>query len=292
MSSTSRNSVFKGIGLMVVAVGAFALMDTIAKYLSRSYPVPVIVWARYTLNLIVLCTYLAATGRAGVWRAKRPGIQLARGLLLATATLFYFTSLTVLPMAEAAAIGLVLPLFVVALAVPMLKEHLDAPRLVAIAVGLSGALLIVRPGSGVFTWYALLPIGMALFNALYQVLTRMIAGVDKPFTSLLYSALVGAVALSIAAPVFWQAPRGLWHWSLLLLIGVLATLGHLALIRAYDYAGASLLAPFTYTQLVWVMLLGWMVFGDFPDGWSLVGMAIIVTAGLYVVNRQRLAVRR
>lgn len=292
MSSTPRNSVLKGIVLMILAVGAFALMDTIAKYLSRYYPVPVIVWARYALNLVVLCVFLVATRRVDVWRAKRPGIQLARGLLLATATVFFFSSLKVLPLAEAAAVGFVMPLFVVALAVPMLRERLDTARLIAIAVGLAGALAIVRPGSGVFTWFALLPICTAFFNALYQVLTRMVAGVDKPFTSLFYGSLVGAVVLSAAVPFFWQAPQGLWHWSLLLLIGVLATLGHLALIRAFDYAGASLLAPFVYTQLVWVMLLGWIVFGDFPDGWSLAGMAIIVASGLYLANQQRLAVSR
>lgn len=277
---------------MVIAVGAFALMDVIAKYLSRTYPVPVIVWARYAFNLVLLAVYLAATRRFDVWRTKRPGIQLARGLLLATATLVFFTSLTVLPLAEAAAIGFVLPLFVVALAVPMLKERLDSARLIAIVVGLAGALVIVRPGSGVYSWYALLPIAMAFCNALFQVLTRMVAGVDRPFTSLFYGSSVGAVVLTLVVPVFWKAPHGLWHWSLLLTLGVLATLGHLALIRALGYSGATLLAPFTYTQLVWSMLFGWIVFGDFPDGWSLVGMAIIVASGLYVVNRQRLTFRR
>ena len=277
---------------MILALGTFSLLDTTAKYLSRYYPVPVIVWARYALNLALLGAFLIATRRTGVWRAKRPGIQLARGLLLATATLFFFTSLSVLPLAEASAIGFVMPLFVVALAVPMLGERLDMARLIAILVGLAGALVIVRPGSGVFTWYALLPIGMAICTALYQVLTRMVAGVDKPFTSLLYGSLVGAVALSLVVPFFWRSPQGLWHWSLILLMGLFATLGHLALIRAFDHAGASLLAPFTYTQLVWAILLGWIVFGNFPDGWSLAGMAIIVVAGLYVANRQRLAVRR
>jgi drug/metabolite transporter (DMT)-like permease len=290
MPSHPHNSAVKGIGLMIVAVGAFALMDTIAKYLSRYYPVPVIVWARYALNLVLLLAYLIATRRFDVWRAKRPGIQLARGLLLATGTLLFFTSLTVLPMAEAAAIGFVLPLFVVALAVPMLKERLDMARLAAIVVGLVGVLVIVRPGSGVFTWYSLLPLGMAFCNALFQVLTRMVAGVDKPYTSLLYGSLVGAVVLSMLAPFFWLAPQGLWHWSLLLLLGVLATLGHFALIRGFDQADASLLAPFTYTQLVWAMLLGWIVFDNLPDGWSLIGMAVIVASGIYIVNRQRLTV--
>jgi drug/metabolite transporter (DMT)-like permease len=277
---------------MVIAVGCFALMDTIAKYLSRWYPVPVIVWARYSLNLVVLGAFLLATGRFDVWRTRRPGIQMLRGTLLASATLAYFTSLSMMPMAEAAAIGFVLPLFVAVLAVPMLKERLDMPRLVAIVVGLGGALLIVRPGSGVFTWVALLPVCMALSNALYQILTRLITGVDRAYTSLFYGSLVGAVLTSLLMPFYWQSPQGWWHWSLLLIVGMLATVGHLALIRAYEYATASLLAPFIYTQLVWVMLLGWALFGDFPDGWSIAGMAVIVASGLYIVNRQRLTARR
>jgi len=277
---------------MVFAVGCFALMDTIAKYLSQWYPVPVIVWARYALNLVVLAVFLAATGRVDVWRARRPGIQMLRGLLLATATLVFFTSVSLMPIAEAAAIGFVLPLFVAILAVPILKERLDMPRLLAIVVGLAGALVIVRPGSEVFTWVALLPVVMALCNALYQILTRMVSGVDRPYTSLFYGALVGAVLISLLVPFYWRTPEGWWHWTLLLVVGVLATIGHLALIRAYETATAGLLAPFVYSQLVWVILLGWLVFGDFPDGWSILGMAIIVGSGLYIVNRQRLTGKR
>jgi len=131
---------------MVAAVGLFTLMDTIAKYLSRWYPVPGIVWARYALNLIMLLAWLAARGELKRLRPKRPGIQLARGLLLAVATSIYFTSLTVLPLADAAAIAFVLPLFVAALAVPMLNERLDMPRLLAIAVGFSGALIVGAMG--------------------------------------------------------------------------------------------------------------------------------------------------
>lgn len=277
---------------MVAAVGVFTLMDTIAKYLSRWYPVPGIVWARYATNLVVLLIWFVARGELHRIRTARPGIQLARGLLLAGATSLYFTSLTVLPLAEAAAIGFVLPLFVAALAVPMLKEHLDAPRAVAIAAGLAGALLIVRPGSASFTLFALLPMAMALFNALYQILTRKVAGVEHPLTSLIWGALVGAVLLSVVLPFAWKTPDALLHWVLLGVIGVLASIGHYLLIRAYDYAPATLLAPYTYTGLVWAMLLGLGVFGNFPDGWSLAGMAVIVASGLFLAGRQRLAVRR
>jgi drug/metabolite transporter (DMT)-like permease len=277
---------------MVAAVGAFTLMDTIAKYLARWYPVPGIVWARYALNLLMLLGWFAARGELKRIATQRPGIQIARGLLLAMATSIYFTSLKVLPLADAAAIAFVLPLFVAALAVPMLNERLDMPRALAIAVGFAGALVVVRPGSSVFTLYALLPMGMAFCNALYQILTRKIAGVEHPLTSLIWGAIVGAIVLSVALPFAWETPQELSHWALLCVIGVLASVGHYLLIRAYDYASATLLAPYTYSGLVWAMLLGLLVFGNFPDGWSLAGMAVIVVSGLFLATRQRLTVHR
>lgn len=292
MQLLQRNPPLKGIILMVAAVGVFSLMDTCAKYLAQFYPVPGIVWARYAINFAIISAYLAFKGRYAIWRSRRPVIQVTRGLLLASATLLYFTSLSVLPIAEAAGIGFVLPLFVAALAIPILKERLEMPRLIAILVGLTGALVIVRPGTGVFTWYALLPVGMAFCNALYQVLTRMVAGVDSAWTSLFWGALVGTVLLSAIAPLVWVTPDNPWHWAMLVAMGLLATIGHMCLIRAFDYAGPTLLAPFVYTALIWVMLLGWIVFGDFPDGWSLFGMGVIVASGLYIINRQRLTARR
>jgi drug/metabolite transporter (DMT)-like permease len=290
-SPAVRNAPLKGIALMIVAVGLFTLMDTIAKYLARSYPVAGIVWVRYAANFALLGALLAARGELGLMRTRRPGIQLLRGALLATATFLYFTSLTVLPLAEAAAIGFVLPLFVAVLAVPMLGEKLDASRVVAIFVGLAGALLVVRPGTAMFTPYAALPVLMALANALYQILTRKIAGVEPPLTSLFYGALVGMVAFSFVAPFTWVTPSGWWHWTLIAVIGALATAGHFILIRAFDYAPATLLAPFVYTGLVWSMGLGFAVFGDFPDGWALAGMGVIVASGLWLAARQRLAVK-
>jgi len=277
---------------MVAAIGFFVLMDSIAKYLSQWYPVPGLVWARYLINLAILLAWFAARGELGRIRTARPGIQLARGFLLAAATLIYFTSLRVLPLADAAAIAFVLPLFVAVLAVPMLGERLDMSRTVAIFAGLLGALLIVRPGSDLFTWYALLPVGMALCNALYQILTRKVAGVEHPLTSLIWGAIVGAVLLSLVAPFEWQTPRTAWHWTLLGVIGLLASIGHYLLIRAYDYASATLLAPYSYSAIVWAVLLGFLLFGTLPDGWSVAGMAVIVFSGLFLAGHQRLAVRR
>jgi len=282
----------RGILLMVAAVGMFVLMDTVAKYLSRWYPVPLIVWARYASNLAILLGFLAARGELRLLRTARPGLQFARGLLLALATLLFFTSLSVLPLADANAIGFVMPLFVAALAVPMLGERLEMARLLAILAGLAGALIIVRPGSELFTPYALLPLGMAVCNALYQILTHKVAGLEPPLTSLVWGAVVGAVLLSVIAPFVWVSPQAVSHGVLILVIGILASVGHFLLIKAYDYANATLLAPYSYSALVWAMLLGWLVFGDFPDGWSLVGMGVIVLSGLYLANRQRFTVRR
>jgi len=282
----------RGILLMVTAVGMFVCMDTIAKYLMRWYAPPFIVWARYASNVVVLLAFLAATGQLGRLRSARPALQFARGLLLVLATLLFFTSLSVLPLADANAIAFVMPLFVAALAVPMLGERLEMARLIAILAGLAGALVIVRPGSALFTPYALLPLGMALANALYQILTRKLAGLEHPMTSLAWGALVGAVLTSAVAPFVWTPPEALSHGVLIVVIGVLASIGHWLLIKAYEHASATLLVPFTYTALLWAMLSGWLVFGDFPDGWSLLGMGIIVLTGLYLANRQRYTVHR
>jgi drug/metabolite transporter (DMT)-like permease len=282
----------RGILLMVSAIGIFVLMDSIAKYLSQWYPVPGIVWARYLINLAILLAWFTLRGELGRIRPLRPGIQLARGLLLASATLFYFTSLKVLPLADAAAIGFVLPLFIAVLAVPMLGERLDLPRTLAIFAGLAGALIIVRPGSAMFTYYALLPVAMAACNALYQILTRKVAGIEHPLTSLIWGAIVGAVLLSLVAPFDWKTPQSAWHWALLGLIGLLASIGHYLLIRAYDYANATLLAPYSYTMMVWAVLLGYLLFDHLPDGWSVAGMGVIVFSGLFLAGRQRLTMRR
>lgn len=282
----------RGILLMVAAIGIFVAMDTIAKYLAQWYPVPGLIWARYVINLAILLAWFAARGELHRIRTARPGIQFARGLLLASATFFYFSALRVLPIADAAAISFVLPLFVAVLAVPMLGERLDLPRAVAIFVGMAGALMIVRPGSTVFTAYSLLPVAMAVCNALYQILTRKVAGMEHPLTSLIWGAIVGAVLFSAVAPFAWATPQTAFHWALLGVIGLFASIGHYLLIRAYDYANATLLAPYTYTAMVWAIALGFAVFGHLPDGWSVGGMAVIVASGLFLAGRQRLTVRR
>lgn len=292
MTPAPANPALRGIVLMMVAVAFFALIDTTAKYLSQTYPVPGVVWARYAGNLVLLVVILAARGELRYMRTARAGIQVARGVLLGAATMLFFLSISVMPLAEAAGIGFVMPLFMVLLAVPMLKERLDAPRLIAVLVGLGGALLIVRPGTAVFTPYSLLPMAMAVVNALYQILTRKVAGIEPSMTSLFYGALVGTVMFAPVVPFALVMPASALDWLLFALLGAFATAGHLALIRAYEHAPVGVLAPFHYSVLFWMMLLGYAVFGDFPDQWSLTGMAVIVVSGLYIANRQRLTVHQ
>jgi len=292
VSVFSTHPALRGVALMIAAVGVFALLDATGKYLAQSYPVPGIVWARYAVNLGLMIGWFVARGLLRRMRTARLGVQSLRGLMLGSATLLYMTALSQMPMADAAAIGFVMPLIAAVLAVPMLNERLDGPRLLAVLAGLGGAVVIVRPGFSVFTPYALLPLGMAVCNALYQILTRKLAGVEHPLTSLFWGALIGTLLYTPFLPASGEMPREALDWILFGLMGVFGLVGHLLLIRAYDFASASLLVPMHYSQLVWVILLGYLVFDDFPDGWSLVGMAIIVVSGLYLVNRQRLAVTR
>jgi drug/metabolite transporter (DMT)-like permease len=276
----------RGILLIVAAVSTFALMDTAAKYLSRTYPVPSIVWARYAAQTLFLAVVLGPRLRRDLLRTRRPGLQLLRGALLAASTMFFFSALALMPIAEAAAITFLSPLLLTAASAWLLRERVRRSAWVALAAGLAGVLIIIRPGGGVFTPAALLPLLTAVSFAAYQLLTRKLAGVDSTMTTLFYSAVVGAVLLAPGLPFYWRAPETAFHAALIAALGVLASVGHFVLIRAFEHAPPSVLAPFVYSQLVAVLALGYLVFGDFPDGWSLLGMAIIVLAGAWIAARQ------
>ena len=275
-----------GILLLVAAVSTFAAMDTIAKYLSRTYPVPSIVWARYAAQTLFLVAFVGPRLGLGLLRTRRPGLQLVRGATLAASTLFFFSALALMPIAEAAAITFLSPLLLVALSTWVLKERVRRSAWLALGAGFVGVLIIIRPGGEVFTFAALLPMLTAVCFACYQLLTRQLAGVDSSMTTLFYSAIVGTVLLAALLQFYWKTPETVFHGLLFAVLGVLASVGHFLLIRAFEHAPPSVLAPFVYSQLVAVLILGYAVFGDFPDGWSLLGMAIIVLAGAWIAARQ------
>jgi drug/metabolite transporter (DMT)-like permease len=280
-------NVTRGISLVLIAVIFFCITDMLAKYLARFYPVSLIVWARFTFHLLLVVLLLGPRYRTRLVKTKHLAEQVFRGLLLFFGAMLFITALKYLPLAEATAIAFLAPLCVTLLSVIFLKEKVDLARWIAVLCSFAGVVIIIRPGSGVFTWAALLPIGNAVVFATYQIVTRRIAGLESPYTSIFYAGLVGCVLLSAILPDIWMLPQSSWHVLGFITIGCLGALGHLILIKAYEYAPASRLAPFSYAQLIWVAIIGFFVFGDFPDGWSLLGMAILVVSGIFMANQQR-----
>lgn len=288
----ARPDPLRGIALLVGAVSLFALLDATAKWLSRTYPVPMVVWARYFFNVVLMLAWLAPAHGARLWATRAPGLQLVRGLALAASTLLMFSALSLMPLADASAITFVGPVLVTLASVRFLGETAPRGTWPALAASLAGVLLIVRPGSGVFTWAALLPLATACCYAAYQVLTRRLSGVDAPMPTLFLGSAVGALSLSLVAPFAWSWPLAAW-WHALVFVatGVLGALGHALLIRAFGHAPASTLAPFVYFQLIAALTLGWALFGDFPDGWTLAGMGLVSATGVAMALGQRRAMQ-
>ena len=269
-------------------------LDTTAKYLVRDHSVFLVVWARYFGQMLVVTPFARHRAGKDFWRTRHLGMQLVRSACLVAATACFFTGLRYLPLAEASAITFLAPMFIVILAQPLLGEKPTRIRWIAVAIGFTGILVLLRPGSAVFHPAAMLLIGAALCNALYQLLTRKVTG-DSLHTTLFYSALVGAVGSTLALPfASSSAPLTGVTLALLLLTGLLAGTGHWFMTRAYLIAPASLLTPFTYVQMVWATMFGYFVFAQIPDRWSFAGMAIVVGSGvmLAVVERRRARLMR
>ena len=277
----------RGILLIMLAVFLFSSMDTLAKFLLRSYPVPPLIFARYAVHTLLMLMLLAPRMGFDLLRTKRPGLQVMRGLLLVGSTGLFYLALRYLPLAEAAAITFVAPVMVTALSGPMLGEGVGARQWVAVTLGFIGVLVIIRPGGGMLTYASVFPLITALLFALYQIMTRKLAGRENPFATLFFTALVGTLAASLMLPFSWQSPS-LTQAGLMVAIGCLGGLGHFLLIRAVEIASPTALAPFIYTQLVWSTLLAFVAFGEFPDLVSMLGMLVIIAAGLLAVNWRRM----
>ena len=274
-----------GIVLVVCGTALFGCGESVVKLLARHYDTAQIVWGRYVFHAIVFLAIFARTGIADQMRTSRPWLQFSRSAILLLGTLLFFSALRYLALADAVAINFFAPLLVTAFSIPMLKEQVGIRRWIAILVGFAGVMVIIRPGLGVMHWAAILPLGTAVCYALYQVLTRMAGRTDHARTSLLWSAAVGTVVMSIVVPFRWTAPD-LAGWAMMAATGCLFGLGHYLLIKGLERAPASVLSPFIYTQLIWAISLGFLVFGDFPDGFSILGALIVTGSGLYVWHRE------
>ncbi|MCK6454314.1 MAG: DMT family transporter [Alphaproteobacteria bacterium] len=279
-------STLPAIAMMVLALSVLPVSDSIGKYLTASVPVLQVVWARYFFHLAVVTPIaLAGHGR----RALAPRVaarQAIRGVFLVMSSISFFFGLRFLPLADSVAVLFVAPLIVTALAPLVLGERVGWRRYAAVAVGFLGALAIIRPGGGAYGWYALFPLASGFCYAGYLLATRKLAGSAPPMVTLAYTAVTGAAVLSAILPFVWRWPTPL-EMVLMASMGPIAASGHYLLIRAHERAPASLLAPFSYWQIVTTAAIGYVLFGDFPDRWTWTGAAILVASGLYVWLRER-----
>ncbi len=279
--------VASGIQLMLLAMLLLAANDAMAKYLSTMYPVLQVLWLRAMGFLLFALAVAYRAGRLrGMLRSQRPGLQTLRGLLMALQMSVIMVSFWLLPMAEVAAVLSAAPLVVVALAVPVLGERVGLHRWAGVVIGFVGVLLIIRPGSALFDWTLLLPVLGAILWGSYQIMVRIVSEYDDSMTTLLYTAVVVAIIFTVISPWQWvnPAPED-WLWFILL--GVINSVAHYAMIVALGRAPASLLQPFVYSGIVWATLLGWLVFADLPDRWAVAGMLLVTAGGLYVMYRER-----
>ncbi|MEO0760958.1 MAG: DMT family transporter [Pseudomonadota bacterium] len=275
----------RGALAMLVATFFFISMDSFAKDLGQHLPPMMVVWARYVSQLLVLLLIMAPF-LGGALRTRAPGQQVLRGTLLFTVTALFFTALQYLALAEAIALVQVAPLMIVALAALTLGERVGPRRWAAVGIGLCGALLIVRPGLGVFQPAALLALGAALCFASFQVLTRRLSAAEDLWTTMLYTTLVGTALASATLPWTWVTPP-VEALPGMLGVGVAGLIGHLIFVWAAAQAPASVLAPFNYFSLVWATLFGLVFFGELPATLTVAGATVIVAAGLYVWHRER-----
>ena len=270
---------------MIGAIFCFASMDATAKYLMKEIGPAQTIWARYTVQAI-LVTVLILPKINIYGKTKYPKLQFLRSVALMMATTLFFFAFSKLGLAEASAIFNISPVLITLGAFLFLREQIGPRRVIGILVSLLGALIIIRPGSGVFTIYAILPLGAAIFYSTYSLATRFVGTDESPWTSLFYSAIFGAICYSIYIVFHWN-PMSNNALLLTIIIGLFGTAGHICLIKALTLGEASLVAPFIYTNLLFTTIWGVVLFGNFPDFWTIAGALIIVAAGIYVWARDR-----
>lgn len=259
-------------------------MDALAKQLGTQMNVSQVLWARYTGQLVIV---LVICGKRSIRLLRTPhlGLQVFRATMQLAAATCFFTGLKYQGLAEATAVADLAPVFITLAAALFLGEKIGTKRIMGVLVALIGAMIIIRPGSDVFTLSALWPLGTAICVAAFSVTTRHIGSTESPLTALLYSAIICSVVMSFIAPMSWTQPNTAGT-TMMIAIGIVGTLGQLMMIKAYTRAPASVVAPFTYAGLIIATLWGVLFFDQWPDLWACVGALVIVTAGLYIWHRE------
>jgi len=271
---------------MCGAVASFSCLDSTGKYLNYHMFTLQVVWARYFFAFVPTLFISNPITKPGLLKTTRPFMQVGRSFLLLLSTMLNLFALRYLQLDEALAILFSTPFLVAALCVPLLGEWVGWRRWSAIAVGFFGVLLVTRPGFGGMHPAALLTLASVVCYAFYVIATRFLARTDSSDTTQFYTNLVGAVAMTAIVPFVWKMPDSILTGALMLLIGLLGGFGHYLLILAHRLAPASTLAPFIYTQMVWTTTLGFLVFGDVPHFWTIVGGSIVIASGLYLLHRE------
>jgi len=276
----------KGILLISAAVFLFASSDALSKYLTNFYPVVMVLWVRYVVHVLLMLAVIRPPSFNKLIATKHPKLQIVRGLCMANTNLMFISALHFIPLAEGTAIIYLSPLLVTALSVPLLGERISRLQWLAVAIGFIGVLFIARPGGALFHPVALLALGAAFSFSLYQIITRKLNHTDRSSTTNFISGLVCAVITSLLLPFFWQTPT-LYFVGLMVLLGISALVSHLLMTKAYQHARPSTLAPFSYLQLLFAGLIGYVFFNQLPDWFGLIGMLIIVVGGLLVLGKSR-----
>jgi drug/metabolite transporter (DMT)-like permease len=275
------NTKINGIILFLVATLLFAIHDATSKYLIAFFTIPLLVWARYVVHLSLMLVAVAPGMGRELVVTRRPWLMTWRALTLVGVSLLFQSALKALPLAETTAIIFVTPLLVALLAGPLLGEKVRLKSWLATIAGFCGVLLIARPGGAMSASGIAYALGSALCYAAYQILTRKLSATEPALRQLFYTALIGAIAMSIIVPTYWNGILPTAGQALLIVsLGATAGVGHFLLIRAFRQTPASTLSPLLYVQLVWAMLLGLLVFGQLPDLLTTIGMVIIGTSCL------------
>jgi drug/metabolite transporter (DMT)-like permease len=275
-----------GVVLMLVATQIVPVMDGFAKYLSPRYPAWQLAWCRFFFHFLVLVPVVVFKfDRRELW-PRQPLLQIIRGAFLVVATSLFFASIARIPLANALALLFCYPLIVSVLSPWLLGERPELGRWVAALVGFSGILVILRPGLMTMDSGSVLALLAGCAYSLYFLATRKLSGTAPPLVTLAYTAVFGAVVLTAAAPLYWVTPV-VADLPYMAGIGLAAALGHYLIIVAFERAPASVLAPLGYGEIVMATLIGYFVFGDFPDRWTWLGIAIVIGSGTYVLLRER-----
>jgi drug/metabolite transporter (DMT)-like permease len=276
-----------GIALMGAALCCFSCLDTTAKWLGQHTDTALVVWARYASAFLLTFLAINPWTVPGLVRTRRPALQLGRSALLFASTVCNFAALHYLRLDQTMSIVFTTPFFVAAMAGPLLGEWIGWKRWLAILVGFCGVMVITRPGVGGVHWAASLSLVGALAYALYNIATRELASYDSALTTLFYSNLVGFLLASVPLPWVWSTPGDPLVVAMMVVVGGLGSLGHWLLILAHRKAPAGVLAPFIYAQLIGMVTMGYLVFGDVPDAWTLSGGGIVIASGLFLLLGER-----